>query len=1051
MQNIRLNLLPRLLVALGLPALASAQIAPQITPNSFGPTLVGTPVTAPLTVTMAAGTCFNWSILGNIPPGMSLSNAVATASATYQGTPSTASPQPYSFEVTAVSTACPGGPQPNPFTVVQPMSHAVTPPPILISPLTAASGTVGVPYSQTFTQTGGYGPGSIAQDGGVIPPGLALTQVNNTAILAGTPTTAGVYTFQLYAFDSQQNFITRNYTVTVASFVPLSFVTAPALPAATAGIPYSVTLQTTGGIPPVSGAPNQNPQLPPGLAIDLATLSISGTPTTAGTFSFTVIARDSQNNTTSRTFTLTVALGFRIITTSLPNGTVSQPYNAQIVTEGSTGPVQFSASGSLPPGLSLNPGNGVVSGIPTAAGRFSFAVTAASGNRTTPPVTYIVTIGQPSLDFTPDVLPNGSVGRAYQSQFSAIGGTGQYRFSPGAGTNLPPGLSLSTSGVISGTPTAEGLFRFVVGLTSGDESIEKLVRITIDPPALAISPDSLPEGMRGVAYQTTFGASGGTSPYSFRISGGQLPSGLTLAPSGLLSGSPTATGSSRFTVEVTDNAKRTGSRDYTLVVREELRITTEILPNGAQGEAYSALVEAAGGLIPYSFSLAAGALPPGVTIASDGRLSGSPTQGGRFTPTVQVTDRNSRTAQRAFVIDILAALRLLPDSLPSGGVGRAYSVSLSAEGGQAPYTLTLTGSLPQGLAFSNGTLSGTPAQPGQFELTGRVTDARGRSASRQYQLTIASPAALTVSGNPGPGTVGTPYQAQFSATGGVAPYSFSAGSAPPGLSLAADGSMTGTPTQAGTFTLLVTATGAFNTQGSASFEIRIGVPAPPTPTLVIANPNVGPAQQTTLTLTMPSPYPVDVTGFLDLTFEPVRGGDDPAIQFSNGSRRIQFTIAANARSAAFTPSPAALQTGTVAGLITLLATMQAGGVDITPSPRPSAQIRIPPGPPVITRVEVSRTATGSDLIVFGYASTREMTQAVLRLTARSGVTLSQTDFTVPLSTVFTTWYTSTQSVQFGSQFRLVIPLSGVNAESVESLTIQLSNPAGNSETARATL
>jgi hypothetical protein len=99
---------------------------------------------------------------------------------------------------------------------------------------------------------------------------------------------------------------------------------------------------------------------------------------------------------------------------------------------------------------------------------------------------------------------------------------------------------------------------------------------------------------------------------------------------------------------------------------------------------------------------------------------------------------------------------------------------------------------------------------------------------------------------------------------------------------------------------------------------------------------------------------------------------------------------------------------------------------------------------------VNRTATGSDLIVFCYTTAREITQGVLRLTARTGVTLSQSEFTIPLSAVFTPWYASDQSVPFGSQARLVIPLNNVNTESVESLTIQLTNSIGSSEAVRFT-
>ncbi len=1031
-------------------ALAAAPGAfAQIDPPDFFPSEQGTALDVQLTVPTQPNVCFNWSTAGTLPLGLSLTNVTATASANYQGTPTT--PGTYSFEVFAVAVACPGGPTPNPFTANQSYTHVIFPR-LEINPGTAPSGLVGSPYAQVFTRVGGLGTGTILFGGGSLPPGLTLTSTVNSATISGTPTTAGTFPFTLVVTDPLSD-LNRSlpYTIVItASGAPLTYITPPALPGAQVGAAYNVTLQTTGGVPPVQGAPDQAPALPPGLTLNLATLTISGTPTMPGTYSFPVIARDSQGATTTRTFSITVSPSFRIITTALPSGTVGQPYGAVVQTEGGSPPISFAVTGgALPPGVSLNATTGVLSGIPTSPGRFQFTLIATSGNLVTAPVTFVVSIERPSLDFTPDVLPNGAVGRNYQAQFTATGGTGQYSYSLVQGSVLPAGLALSASGAVTGVPTTEGAFRFVVQLNSGDDSIQKLVRVTIDPPPLTLSPDTLPEGTRGAAYQAAIAAAGGAAPYSFRITAGQLPAGLTFGSNGGISGTPTSLGTFKFTVQATDSRGRTGSKEFEIVVREELRITTESLPGGTQGDAYAAALQAAGGLSPYTFSVTAGALPPGVSLGADGRLTGTPTQAGSFTFTAQVADRSNRTARKQLTILIVAALRLLPESLPGGTVGRAYSAMLSAEGGTPPYTFTLTGGLPPGIAFSAGTISGTPTQAGRFDVTGQVTDSRGRSVNRQYAIVIAPPPPLTISGTPGGGTVGTPYpQVQFTASGGVAPFTFSGSNLPPGLTLSSGGTLTGTPTQAGAFSISVSARDSFGAEGTGRFQVTIVLPPPPAQTLNFSNQNPGANQQSTITLTLGAPYPAMITGFLELTFAPVRGGDDPAIQFSNGSRRINFTIPAGATAAVFTTTPAAVQTGTVAGVITILTTMQSQGSDITPSPRPSSQIRIAAGPPVITRVEVTRTSAGSDLIVYGYSTAREVTQGLLRLTPRSGVTLTQSEFTIPLTAAFTAWYNSSESVQFGSQFRLVIPLTGVNTETVESLTIQLSNSIGSSETVR---
>ncbi|HEY3837554.1 MAG TPA: putative Ig domain-containing protein [Bryobacteraceae bacterium] len=166
---------------------------------------------------------------------------------------------------------------------------------------------------------------------------------------------------------------------------------------------------------------------------------------------------------------------------------------------------------------------------------------------------------------TPSPLPAGSVNAAYSQTLTAAGGTGPYTWSVVSG-KLPAGMSLSAGGVISGTATAAGTATFTVQVADSIQSLAMQVfTLSILAPSIT-SISNLLQGAVGLSYSQTLSASGGAPPYTWMLSSGSLPAGLTLSPGGLISGTPTTTGTSNFTVTLTDSASNSATQSFTIVV-----------------------------------------------------------------------------------------------------------------------------------------------------------------------------------------------------------------------------------------------------------------------------------------------------------------------------------------------------------------------------------------------------------------------------------------------------------------------------------------------------
>ena len=635
---------------------------------------------------------------------------------------------------------------------------------------------VGVPYSATLAAAGGTAPYSFALTSGTLPAGITLNSA--TGALAGTATasSAGValtFTVTDSGDPSQSASATLNLIVSAAPPNALS-ITTVSLPGAQVGTPYSVTLAASGGTTPYTWAITSG-TLPAGLAFNTATGVISGTPTatSAGTaLSFMVTDAGAPPQTRTATLTLGVSaptvVPLTITTTALPAGQVGQVYSAALAATGGTTPYAWAiTSGALPAGLSFNTASGLISGTPTAGtsgGALTFRVTDAANPAQTTTANLTLLIA-PALAITTTSLSAARVGTPYSTTLAATGGTKPYSWVVSG--PLPAGLSFNdASGILSGTPTAAtagtALTFSVTDSGNPVQNASTTLTLVVSVATLAITSTSLPSAQVGVLYSTALSTSGGTKPYTWVLTG-TLPAGLSFnTATGTISGTPTMiSAGSSLTFKVTDSGTpaQSSSKTLTLTVSAAtLSVSTISLPTGQVGKSYTTTLVAAGGTTPYTWSVT-GTLPAGLSFnTTSGLLSGTPstsTTGVALTFKVTDSSKPAQNASRTLTLVIAAATPVLiitTASLPPGHVGTSYSATLAASGGTTPYTWSLVGALPAGLAFNatSGVLSGTPtasaaATPLQFTVRDSSTPVQSQTAT--FTLTINA-GSITVSVSP---------------------------------------------------------------------------------------------------------------------------------------------------------------------------------------------------------------------------------------------------------------------------------------------------------------
>ena len=1018
----------------------------------------------------------------------------------------------------------------------------------------------GSPYSQTLTAAGGTLPYSWSIAAGSLPGGLEL--FSTTGVISGNPSTSGTFNFTVRVSDGSQpapQTATKDFSLLVFAAPPVLISIDPsAMPAGSPAFTLTVngTNFVSGSTVRWNGANRtttfvNSSQLTAAIpASDIAT---------SGTASITVL----NPGPTSNALTFTILPVLTITTSpSLPQGTVGTPYSQTLTAAGGTVPYSWSiAAGALPGGLALSSSTGVISGSPSTSGTFNFTVRVSDGGQPTPQTatrafSLVVSVAAPVLSsINPSTVPAGSPAFTLTVNGSNFGSGSTVRWNGSNRTTTFVSVSQLTAAISASDVASRGAATVTVADPVGGTS--NTLTFTVSPPVLNITTSSLPSGVVGLGYSQTLSATGGQPPYSWSVVAGSLPAGLALAPStGVLSGTPSAAGTANFTVRLSDDFQPTpqtttrafslvvsvaapvlssinpstvpaGSPAFTLTVNGSnfgsgstvrwngsnrtttfisvsqltaaisasdvasrgaatvtvadpvggtsnaltftvsppvLNITTESLPSGVVGLGYSQTLSATGGQQPYSWSVVAGSLPAGLALApSTGVLSGTPSAAGTANFTVRLSDDFQPTPQtttRIFSLTVTAAPAPVLNSLnPS-----------AANAGGPAFTLTVNGSnfLSNSTVIWNGVnrtttfVSGSqltaaiPATDIATAGTASVTVVTpGGTASNALTFTISASNVLTITtGSPLPqGTVASAYSQTLAASGGTPPYSWSvsAGSLPTGLNLnASSGAISGTPTTVGNPTFTVRVADSASGVATKQFQLLIGSTTIPTPTITGVSGTVEPAQQPSIEITLPSPHPSPITGQLTLRFTSNAdvASDDPSIQFSTGGRTVNFSIPANATRAVFSNGAPniAFQTGTVSGTIELAVSGQSGGSPATPLPPVSQTLTLSRRSPAITRLNIAtRSASGFELAVTGFSTPRSLTQVTCNFIPAQGANLQTSTVTLGLTASAATWFQSQTSATLGGQFRLLIPFT-VQGEltAIQSVSVTLTNGEGTS-------
>ena len=761
------------------------------------------PVVTPATPNGTTGSAFSYQIAatnsptsyaiatGTLPVGLAINASTGVIS----GTPTVAGTS------TLGITATNGLGTSDSATVTITISNSA--PPVVTAG--TKTGTTNVAFSYQIIASNS--PTSYAITTGTLPAGLTLN--TSTGLISGTPTAEGTSALGITASNAGGTSTAATVTITISSSaIP---VVGTGSQTGTRGVAFSYQIVASNSPTTYAIASGT---LPAGLTLNTSTGLITGTPTATGTSALGITAANTAGTSAAATVTIIIYPAIPVVTVANQNGTTGALFTYQIVATNS--PTEYSVtSGTLPPGLMLNSASGVISGTPTTTGAFSLGIKASNAGGQSAEATLTITIKQPIPVVTPATI-TGTKNSAVSRQIVATNSPSSFAIASGT---LPAGLTLNTStGLISGTPTTAG--NSTAGITAtnaGGTSPAASIRFTItERPAPEVASANL-TGTIGALFNHTINAT--NSPTRFSMVSGTFPHGLSLnTRTGLITGTPTTRGTFAFGIRAANSDGLSNPGTITITIAHPIPVVASASKTGMVGAPFQHQIAATN--LPTNYAIGSGTLPSGLSLnAATGFISGTPSVSGNFT--VGIIATNTGGPSNSANLTISLAMQPVPVVKPINATGRTgmpFGYLINATNFPPSYTIT-SGTLPAGLSWNAtaGSIRGTPTVAGVSTLGVRATNAGGNSTTANITISILPQVPVLTAGSV-TGTSGTALNHQIAATNSPTAYSIISGKLPSGLALnATTGTISGTPTTKGTFTLMVVASNA----GGTSIAVRL--------------------------------------------------------------------------------------------------------------------------------------------------------------------------------------------------------------------------------------
>ena len=613
--------------------------------------------------------------------------------------------------------------------------------------------TSGVALGALFQVTGSPSqPESWAVSVGTLPAGLTLANApGSTTTLTGTTTEVGdkVVTVSAWEFPNFKGpVVSKQFTIRVspAASVPAAISSSPVSTTINSGQTTTLTVTATGDAPLTyewfQGASGTT-------TTPVGTNSASfTTPALTTTTSYWVKVTNPGNLTGAKSTTATV-------TVRQPAAIATHPASTTI-NSGQTTTLSVVASGFAPLSYQWYQGTSGVITTPVGTDSASFTtpvLTATTSywvrvtNSLNPTgadsAAAVVTVRQPAAIVTQPASTTINSGETTTLSVVASGEAPlSYQWYQGTS-----GVTTTPVGTNSASFTSPVLFvttSYWVKVTNSVNPTganSDTAEVTATPPVtpVIVTASPLATGAAGTSYNVSLEAVGGTSPYTWTLSSGTLPAGLSLSSAGILSGTPTVAGTntSNFTLQVEDSKTTTGTKAFSLSI-SDLRVVTTTLPTAVKSVPFIHQLNGSGGNAPHAWSVSTGTLPSGITLSSAGVLSGTPTSAGSSSFTLRLTDAASFSVSRQFTLPVSASFLppvVDPVNFPVIPIGTTFGYTVSAQ--NYPKTFAISG-LPKGMKSvpATGVISGIPEVAGVFNIQIRASNTAGSSPMLTTRLII---------------------------------------------------------------------------------------------------------------------------------------------------------------------------------------------------------------------------------------------------------------------------------------------------------------------------